>query len=205
MQKLIIPAEFKDSGEGTFTGYGNVMNVVDAYGERTVPGAFRDDLLTRGPRRPLLWSHNPAEPIGTVDLVEDQHGLRVTKGQLVLDVQRAKEAYALLKTPGALGGMSIGFESLKKRTASDGSTELLSIKIWEVSLVCFPANAASIVDSVKRSDADEDDIAVQRLTCNLRMLRVSTAIAYNKRRQEQLQRDIAHTEARLARLERRIA
>src|SRR5688500_7968427 len=102
MQKLIIPTEFKDGGEGTFTGYGNVTSIVDSYGDRTMPGAFRDDLLTRGARRPLLWGHNPMEPIGTVDLTEDHHGLRVTKGHLVLGVQRAKEAYALLKTPGAL-------------------------------------------------------------------------------------------------------
>jgi hypothetical protein len=47
---------------------------------------------------PVLWQHRSGEPIGPfVEMAEDGVGLRV-KGQLLVDdVQRAKEARALMK------------------------------------------------------------------------------------------------------------
>lgn len=167
-KRIIIPAEFKDTGEGTFTGYGNVTGIIDCASERTMPGAFRRDLQTRGSRRPLLWSHMPTEPIGTVDLLEDARGLRVVKGQLVLEVQRARELYALLKTPGAIGGMSIGYNVERERTASDGVRELLDVSTWEVSLVAFPCNRESTIESVKQ--CGEEIVALRQMMGTLRRL-----------------------------------
>lgn len=155
MQKRILPFSFKavDDGEGIFTGDANVIGNVDLAGERVMPGAFKADLARRGSRRPLQWQHQTDEPIGVVDLVETERSLRVSRGQLALGVQRAREAFELLKVPGALGGMSIGYLVNKDRIAKDGVRELLEIEVLEVSLVTHPANPESRVDSVKAENA----------------------------------------------------
>lgn len=188
-KNAVIPMTFKADGaeQGTFTGMANVANVVDLGGDRILSGAFQGDLKARGPRRPLLWSHKPEEPLGTVDLVENYRGLSVTKGQLVLGVQRAREVYELLKTPGALGGMSIGYEvdEGSQRIERDGTRTITAIKIWEVSLVCFPMNPLSTVDSVK---ALNDEAAFQRL---LKSIRQRTAEVRELRRASMSRTDAA--------------
>ena len=148
MKRLVLPMSFKAGDQGMFTGYGNVSGIVDSGFDRVLNGAFTDDLRARGPVRPLLWSHMEMEPLGTVEVAEDAYGLRVTKGQLVLGVQRAREIFELLKaTPAAIGGMSIGYTVSKDRITSEGVRELVQLKLFEISLCCFPMNALSVVDS----------------------------------------------------------
>jgi len=96
-------------------------------------------------------------PIGvTLEAAEDEKGLAV-KAQLVTEVGQAREAFALAKA-GALGGMSIGFSIPNK--ASDGQSAMVydderkvtiirEVKLFEYSLVTFPANEAATIDSVK--------------------------------------------------------
>ena len=152
---LLIPMEFKASADdsGTFTGIANAVGVVDSYNDRTVAGFASRDLRERGPVRPLLWAHDTASPIGEVELAETRRGLEVVKGRIVLDVQRGREAYALLKqAPKALGGMSIGYVTRQERITRDGVRELLDLQIFEVSLVTMPANTASTIDPLKASE-----------------------------------------------------
>src|SRR5688572_12677511 len=124
------------SGDHTFSGIANAAGNVDRQNDRTMPGAFTRT-LRKGKRRKLLNQHNPAEPIGYVDLAEDLKGnLRVTEGRLIPGVQKAEEAYLLLKA-GVLDAMSIGYEVLADRLTRDGVRELLDVELWEVSLVTF--------------------------------------------------------------------
>jgi uncharacterized protein len=66
---------------------------------------------------------------------EDARGLLV-KGRLLLDVQAAREAKALLEA-GAIDGLSIGYRTLRAEKAAGGRL-LHEIDLWEVSLVTFP-------------------------------------------------------------------
>src|SRR5205085_213396 len=119
---------------GTFTAIANRTNVVDLGGDQTMPGAFKNDLATNGTTRPLFWAHQADQIIGTVTLKEvPQVGLVVTEGRLVLEVQKAAEAYALLKA-GALTGLSIGYQTIKEKYAG-GVRQLLEVRVHEVSLV----------------------------------------------------------------------
>ena len=62
----------------------------------------------------LLWQHDQTRPIGIWhEIYEDEYGLFV-KGQLLLELHQAKEAYALLKA-GVIDGLSIGFRPVKTR------------------------------------------------------------------------------------------
>lgn len=175
--QLIVKGAFTAAGDalGSFTGHANVFGNIDAVGDRVLPLAFTKDLRERGPKRPLLWNHSPTDPIGWVELAVDLKGLRVTRGQLVLDVQRARETYALMKA-GVIDGMSIGYETVRERTGRD-ARELHEINLWEVSLVTFPANALARVDAVKG-----DDVGLRKLLSTIQSTR--TAIQTERDRED---------------------
>lgn len=136
---------FTDAGE--FTGYASRSGNVDLGGDVVVNGAFARTLKASGGAVPILWQHDPREPIGvSIEMEEDGKGLRV-KGKLVLETQRGAEAYALLKS-GALRGLSIGYDCLKDRVEK-GVRYLLELKLYEFSIVTFPMNEAAQVEGVK--------------------------------------------------------
>ena len=77
------------------------------------------------------------------------HGLYV-EGRLLLGVQRAREALALLKA-GAISGLSIGYSPVRFRIDKKNSVRTLSdVELWEISLVTFPANNHAGVTVVKQ-------------------------------------------------------
>ena len=148
------PFEIKAVEEdGIFEGRGSVFGNVDSYKEIVAPGAFTDTLAAwKAQNRlpPVLWQHRSGEPIGPhTDMEERADGLYV-KGQLLVnDVQRAKEARALMKAK-AVNGLSIGF--VTREDTYDRVTGIRTLKkvdLWEVSVVTFPANPAAQISSVK--------------------------------------------------------
>lgn len=138
--------------EGRFAGYASIFGVVDSQNDRMEAGAFHETLSEKATDIRLLWQHNFEEPIGVFTaLREDARGLYV-EGKLLLDVQRAKEAHALLKA-GAICGLSIGYVPVKYHIdASTGVRVLQEVALYEVSLVTFPANSAATVHAVKQED-----------------------------------------------------
>lgn len=152
--KIDLPFEVKEVGaKGTFAGYASVFGNVDLGGDVVAKGAFAEYLSrikSEDKRVPILWQHNSREPIGVFEeLKEDDHGLFV-RGQLLHEeVQRAKEAYALLKAK-AITGMSIGYKT--RDSAYDQVTGIRTLKkldLPEASLVTFPMNEAATVTTVK--------------------------------------------------------
>ncbi len=137
---------------GRFAGYASVFGVVDHQRDVILRGAFNDTLYGRVGQVKLLWQHQPQEPIGVFDVMfEDERGLYV-EGRLLLDVQRAREAYSLLKE-GALKGLSIGYSPTRYTIDEEtGVRKLACVELWEVSLVTFPANAQALVTVVKQQE-----------------------------------------------------
>lgn len=138
---------------GTFEGYGSVFGNVDGGRDVVVKGAFTRSLQERaaiGRKLPILWQHRSGEPIGVYeDVKEDDHGLWMKGRLLVADVQRAKEAHALMKA-GAVTGMSIGYRTVKDRLDSKtGVTYLEELGLEETSVVTFPMNDIARVAAVK--------------------------------------------------------
>lgn len=135
--------------KGKFAGYASVFDVVDSQKDILIRGAFAETLKGRVRDIKMLWQHQQDEPIGVfTKMFEDARGLYV-EGQLLLDVARAKEAYALLKE-GAIGGLSIGYTPVKWRIHEKTGVRIISqVDLWEVSLVTFPANSAAKITVVK--------------------------------------------------------
>src|SRR5688572_16149522 len=112
--------EVKDSGE--FTGYASVFDTVDFYRDVVRPGAFRESLADwkkKGKFPPILWQHMSAQPLGPhLDMYEDEKGLYVHGQLLIGEIEKAREAHALLKAK-VISGMSIGFNVPEDGAAYD--------------------------------------------------------------------------------------
>jgi uncharacterized protein len=145
--------------DGTIEGYGSVFGNVDSYGDIVERGAFTKTLGERGNKVKLLWQHDPRQPIGVwTNLSEDNIGLKVT-GRLLINsnVPKADEAYSLLKA-GALDGLSIGYSPVQQNyDAKTGINTVKEVKLYETSLVTFPANESASVTSVRSAFEELDE------------------------------------------------
>ena len=130
-------------------GYASLFGQVDGgrdVVERGAYGASLKRLAQAGGRVRMLWQHDPAQPIGVWDEVrEDARGLWV-KGRLLSDVERGREAAALLAS-GAIDGLSIGYRTVRATKDAQGLRRLAEVELWEVSLVTFPMLADARVQS----------------------------------------------------------
>ena len=94
----------------------------------------------------MLWQHKTDEPIGMLTLTDGPDALNV-KGQLLMELPEAKNAYLLIKAR-IVKGLSIGFDTVKD--AVDGAVRhLKEIRLWEGSIVTFPMNEKALITSVK--------------------------------------------------------
>lgn len=150
------PFEVKSlSDDGSFSGYASVFDVVDNYGDVVKKGAFLESLnewASKGKLPPVLWQHSTRDPIGPfTKMVEDDKGLYVEGRLLIEDDPLAKRAYAHLKA-GTISGLSIGYTIPSGGGYWDekaGVYRLEKIKLYEASLVTFPANEEAGVEDVK--------------------------------------------------------
>jgi HK97 family phage prohead protease len=136
---------------GKFTGIGAVYNNVDLGGDKILPGAF-SRTLAGSKQFPLLWQHNPSDPIGSVKVSDTPQGLMV-EGQLMLSDATALKAYQFLKA-GIIKGLSIGYDTVQAAFNGD-VRELKELKLWELSVVTFPMNEEAMVTGVKAMSDDD--------------------------------------------------
>lgn len=159
--------ESHDGKTAEFEGYGSVFDNTDFYDDVVRRGAFRrsiDALKASGSKLVMLWQHFYDQPIGVwPEMDEDAKGLKV-RGEINLETERGREAYALLKQ-GAVRGLSIGYEAIKW-FMEEGKRILEECKLWEISLVTFPANELALVNSVKHLNATKKATEVQSVLCS---------------------------------------
>jgi HK97 family phage prohead protease len=149
-----VTFEVKSIGsDGTFTGLASTYGNVDLGGDMVMPGAFTKTLSDKRGQLPLLMGHNPSAPIGLATLTDSPQGLQV-RGELVLEADGAKSAYALLRK-GVIRGLSIGYDTIKS-VMDGGVRKLTELKLFEISLTPFPMNESAVITSVK---AEGDQIA----------------------------------------------
>ncbi len=174
LNKISYPIELKFlAEEGVFEGYASVFEHLDDQGDRVLKGAFMDSLKFwwhSGQAPKMLWQHDPTQPIGVWEsMEEDGHGLRV-KGRLLLELQRGREAYALMKA-GVVDSLSIGYRVLEARPGLKSGERLLSkLELHEISLVTFPANDRAKITQVKNLFGQDFDV-VQRIYALVSLLK----------------------------------
>lgn len=137
---------------GRFEGYLSVFGNVDSYGDVVEPGAFTRTIEQNNGRFPLLWFHDPSEPIGIFTAAEDERGLYIN-AYVNLDTQRGREAYSGMKfevdgeDAAYVSELSIGFRAIGKETDEDDIRHLTEVALSEGSLLTmhFAANPEAIV------------------------------------------------------------
>lgn len=153
MQFLDAKIKIKSCDQnGEIFGYASVFNVTDGYNDVTVKGAFQKAVhnFNTGIRPKLLWQHDINSPIGIIEeLYEDDHGLFV-KCQLLLEIEKAKEIYTLLRKR-AIDGFSIGYK-LNDSYYENGKRFLTDIDLLEISIVTFPACREAVVETIKSKE-----------------------------------------------------
>lgn len=153
-----------NASTGEFTCYANVKNIIDYAGDRSVDGCFLETIArhkSEGTMPLMLWMHNPYElPVGVwVGWEEDEKGLKMV-GKLS-DTTMGREIKILAKD-GAIKKFSIGYRVVKGRwNDTEGSYDLLSVDVLEVSWVNFACNDESELQDIK-SKLDNGELPTKR-------------------------------------------
>lgn len=133
-----------------FAGYAAIFGRRDRGGDVIAAGAFAAGLKRRlgaGETLPILWSHDPAQVIGTVETVaEDARGLRVI-GRLSDRPGVAARVAGMLRGK-AVDGLSFGYRVVEAK-AAPGVRRLEALDIVEVSLVAHPMQPLARVHAVE--------------------------------------------------------
>ncbi len=147
LEQKTFPFEIKSiSEEGEFEGYAAIFGgKPDLYNEIIEPGAFKKTLSEKS-QFPVLWYHDPRNPLGFADADADKKGLHVV-GQLNLEVQLAREKRALMIQK-VIRGLSIGFRTITD-TIKNRIRYLKEIKLVEISLATFQVHPKALVKNVK--------------------------------------------------------
>lgn len=161
-----VKAESDSDGKMRFSGYLACFDNVDSSGDVIVKGAFVKTLREHRKNNqfvPVLeqhgaWSMTAGDmtPIGYYEsLAEDDKGLYVEG--VLFSTERGKNMHTLLReAPKGAMGQSIGYRVVKQRIADDSERRkrgvvryLEEIKLYEGSIVTFPANDRARVEDVK--------------------------------------------------------
>ena len=193
IQHKSIPFEVKrePDQDGVFEGYASVFDVVDGGMDVVSRGAFTKSIAGRKPK--MLWQHDPSQVIGVWDEVrEDERGLFV-KGRLLKDVQKGREAMALMRVD-AIDSMSIGYKTIAATEEGSGAVRrLLEVDLYEVSVVTFPMLEAAKITDIKSIKTERDFEAFLRDAGYSR--KEATAIALHGYKALEPQRDADVKEA----------
>jgi uncharacterized protein len=138
--------------EGSFEGLLSTYGNVDQAGDVVVAGAFEKTIKEKGRTRPLLYQHRPDVPIGMLTLYDTPTALAV-KGQLLMELDDAQKAYALIRAK-IVTGLSIGFESVKD-TIQNGVRYIKEINLFEGSVVTFACNEEALITAVKALETQQ--------------------------------------------------
>ena len=141
---------------GFYTGYASVFGNIDLDGDVIQRGAFKKTVREKKGRVPIVWFHDPSEPIGLASVEEDEHGLKF-EGQLNLKVLRGRDAHALMQQKVMLDH-SFGFDTIKEDVEEREGREvrvLKELKLYEISPlpIGFAANPVAGVEMVKRRES----------------------------------------------------
>ncbi len=132
------------SENGNFSGYASMYSVIDSYNDIILPGAFGS--IETASSVKLLWQHDPQIPIGVLNKIEETSLGLYIEAKILTTIEKGREAYELLKA-NIIDGLSIGFETLSYRVVGE-YRHITKLKLWEVSVVTFPANEAARISDV---------------------------------------------------------
>ena len=159
-----LRAEQAEDGKPKISGYAAPFNVLSedlgGFREEIRPGAFKKT-LNEGDQR-ALWNHDTnlvlgRRKAGTLDLAEDEIGLRFTI--YPPETQAGRDALESIRR-GDVDQMSFAFQVVREEWRQDGEQILRSlneVRLYQVSPVAFPAYPQT--SAFVRSKINESTVA----------------------------------------------
>lgn len=149
MDRVSFETKMQVGGDGAISGIAWPFDGgPDHIGDLIERGAFKAALPI-----PVLFGHDPAEPLGVWESAAETAAGWEVKGRLLVDdVARAREVRALMKA-GAVTGLSIGYRVRSSARRPDGGRTIKALDVYEVSLVTFPMHPGARVTSAKSAIA----------------------------------------------------
>lgn len=168
MSMKLFSASFEidsNGAEGRFKGvaaiFGNLAEAKEL--DVMLPGAFKRTLdAWAGKRIPLFWWHAHEEkkmPIGSITRAwESERGLEI-EGEFAIATEGGRDAYELAKGK-HVSGLSIGFlpiadKTERKKTAAGVVNFMREVRLFEVSLLPYPADTGARIESVHQENLGE--------------------------------------------------
>lgn len=140
--------EIKAEDDGTLVGCLSSYGFVDNGGDLIERSAYKKTIIENKGQIPILWGHDPDQPIGMGDLTDTDAGLMVKIRLLVgKGIQKAEETYQLVKAD-IVKGLSIGFKAIQSER-KDGIRRISEIKLYEGSVVLWPMDPNAQIMAVK--------------------------------------------------------
>ena len=155
-QISINDAEIKVSEDGSivgFTGYASVFGGEDSYGDTIHQGAY-DEVIGNGLQVKMYFNHawiKGALPIGLMNLVADERGLKVTSAEFTPGIKMAEEVQSAVRHK-TITGLSIGYwlSPTSYKMKKNGGRDIYKVdELKEVSVVDFPADSNALITGVK--------------------------------------------------------
>jgi HK97 family phage prohead protease len=134
-----------------FEGYASVFNNIDRGGDRIMPGAFKESLVSIPVK--ILWQHKMSEPLGVpVEMREDAKGLFV-RGKMPKDDTLVKGRVIPQMKIGSVNTLSIGYRTREfstEKTDDDGTVwNITKVDLFEFSPVSIPMNPEARITDLK--------------------------------------------------------
>lgn len=174
VERRFLPVEFRVDQEGSIEGYAAVFDEwadIGFFMEKVRKGAFKKTIKESDVR--ALFNHDPNYVLGrneakTLDLAEDKHGLHFRVDPP--DTSYAKDLVISIKR-GDINQASFGFRTVRdewNHDADPAERELIEVRLFDVSVVTYPAYTQTEVDArslgdmfiarVQQHDLDFDEI-----------------------------------------------
>ncbi len=169
-----LPMELKGNNNGKLGrifGYASVFNVRDEQGDVIMPHAFQTSVKDPKDVKMLLHHKNDAVIGHWTRLTEDANGLYV-EGEINLESDIGLEAFIMVEQ-GLCKSLSVGFQVLESSINLD-TRYIKDVDLREISIVNFPANPMTMLDSIKESYRSEIDSACRTLNEALDSLKNAT-------------------------------
>jgi len=149
VERRAFTVELRDnSGTPQITGYPVVFNSLsmDMWGfrEKVAPGAFKKTLSEQKDKIRALWNHDTGIVMGrmgaNLELSEDDKGLAMVLSDPVMSDEQRQ-----MMTRDFVNQMSFGFQAVRdqweeNRDEDTVTRTLLEVRLFEVSVVTFPAS-----------------------------------------------------------------
>ena len=148
-----------DEIEGKVEAVFSKFNEIDSDNDVVLPGSIKSGFGDKGVA--MVWAHDWKDVIGRGEIEQDKDKA-VFKGQFIMDTQKGRDAYNVVKAMGDLQQWSFGFEikesengMFKKDSGDEQEVRFLKdVRVWEVSPVLVGANQNTHTLAVKQENKE---------------------------------------------------